>query len=58
MSGFLDLNQSAIARTKVGVSTAISALTEVASTGKYGPPYLINAEIPAEKIKTLRIKLV
>jgi hypothetical protein len=45
-----------IARIKLGVSTAISALIDVASTGKYGPPYLIKAEIPAERIKTLRIK--
>jgi hypothetical protein len=35
---------------------AIMALTEVAVTGKSGPPYLINTETPAERIKTLRMK--
>ena len=53
---FLALHKSAIAKIKVGVSTATIILTDVAATGNLGPPYLIKTEIPAEKIKTLRRK--
>jgi hypothetical protein len=45
-----------IAKIKLGVSTAINAFTDVAPTGKLGPPYLIRTETPRERMKTLRIK--
>jgi hypothetical protein len=49
-------HKSAIAKIKVGVSIAMIELTDVAATGKLGPPYLIATEIPTERIKTLRTK--
>jgi hypothetical protein len=54
---FPALHTSAIARINTGANTTINALTDVAATGRLGPPYLIKTEIPAESRKTFRIKL-
>jgi hypothetical protein len=53
---FLALHKSAIAKIKVGVSTAINVFTDVGAIGKLDPLYLIKTEIPAERIKTLSRK--
>jgi hypothetical protein len=55
---FKTRHESAIAKIKDGVSTAISVFTDVGAIGKLDPPYLIKTEIPAERIKTLKRKFV
>jgi len=53
---FHDRHENAIAKIKLGASTATRALIAVGATGKLGPPNLIKTETPAERIKTLRRK--
>jgi len=48
---FLALHKSAIAKIKVGASTAISVFTDVGATGKLDPPYLIKLKYQQRGLK-------